>query len=148
MESIAHVEMVPGHAVYILKDVDGVPVYVGYSSNVMNRLGSHALKAWWAKIATVDIEWFGEAGKSDALRRERALIERHQPAENTQYRDADSLYLQRRLGKMCCAFCHRSPGTHIYRNDLICVGCKTDYGIVDALNLEQALRDRQLDDIS
>ena len=89
MQSMTHVELHGWHAVYIARDAEGVPLYVGYSAGVFKRLGDHQTGSpWWPQAVSVDLEWF--KARADALRRERELIQYHQPEHNTQHRDPDS----------------------------------------------------------
>lgn len=80
--------------VYFLLDAHGAPLYIGRSSNVRSRIRKHYGEAS-AEVETHDIyrkrDWFfqvrsvsllGPFNWDEAIKRERAEIERHQPIGN------------------------------------------------------------------
>lgn len=80
--------------VYFLCDADGIPVYIGRSCNVPQRIRAHHAKAssltegwdtyrardWFFDVRSVDM--VGPFNWRDVVKRERAEIERHQPRGN------------------------------------------------------------------
>lgn len=74
--------------VYFLRDAEGSVVYVGRSCNVAQRLRAHISDASWqeAKAAWLwgvrSVDMVGPFTWDEAVARERAEIERHQPRGN------------------------------------------------------------------
>jgi predicted GIY-YIG superfamily endonuclease len=70
--------------VYVLYREDGSVLYVGAANNVGRRLAEHIASAeWWPEVASARFEHFDH--RTDAMDRERWLIERLNPAHNKQY---------------------------------------------------------------
>lgn len=79
--------------VYFLLDENGIPVYIGRSCNVANRIRAHtsdalhpdtpgrARKAEWLPLVR-SVTMVGPFTWDDSVSRERAEIERHQPQGN------------------------------------------------------------------
>ncbi len=68
--------------VYTLADADGKPVYIGRSCNVAARIKAHASGGaeWVTGVRSVSM--IGPFTWDDAVREERAAIERSQPRAN------------------------------------------------------------------
>lgn len=89
------------HFVYRLHDASGSVLYVGRSCNVAQRIRAHMSEAcldstkairkalWLGDVRTVSM--FGPFGWDDAVREERAEIERLQPHGNLQFVKVRSL---------------------------------------------------------
>src|SRR5436190_973936 len=78
---------VPG--VYVLKDADGRPLYVGKAVNLRRRLRAHFAERRWRAIKpelarAADAEWREVGSELEALLREAALIQELQPPVNVQ----------------------------------------------------------------
>jgi predicted GIY-YIG superfamily endonuclease len=79
-------------AVYVLRDENGVALYVGKSRNVRRRLRAHfarrrwsALKPGMARVA--DAEWEEVGSELEAMLRETVLIQQLHPVINVQTQD-------------------------------------------------------------
>jgi predicted GIY-YIG superfamily endonuclease len=75
--------------VYVLKDEDGRPLYVGKAVNLRRRLRAHFADRRWRAIKpgmsrAADAEWQEVGSELEALLREAALIDELQPAVNVQ----------------------------------------------------------------
>jgi predicted GIY-YIG superfamily endonuclease len=82
-----HAPSVPG--VYVLKDGDGAPMYVGKAINIRRRLRTHFAERRWKQIKpemarVVDAEWTEVGSELEALLREAALIAELRPPINVQ----------------------------------------------------------------
>jgi predicted GIY-YIG superfamily endonuclease len=78
---------VPG--VYILRDADGVVLYVGKAINLQRRLRTHFAERRWRAIKpelsrVVEAEWIAVGSELEALLREAALIGELRPVVNVQ----------------------------------------------------------------
>jgi predicted GIY-YIG superfamily endonuclease len=70
--------------VYLLWAADQTLLYVGRSSASMTRQRDHQrTKAWWPDVAAATFEHF--PSKSEAIARERELIERLAPRHNRMF---------------------------------------------------------------
>jgi predicted GIY-YIG superfamily endonuclease len=68
-------------SVYRYLDADGVLIYVGITNRGVQRQGEHNTHAkWWRFVRSQDVEHYDD--RETALRRERHLIEKHQPPFN------------------------------------------------------------------
>lgn len=73
--------MWPAALLYRLVRADGQLLYVGISSNPIERWRKHARKKpWWAQVDRIDVEWI--ATNWDALDREREVIKDERPLYN------------------------------------------------------------------
>ncbi len=75
--------------VYVLKDEEGRPMYVGKAVNVRRRLRAHFAGRRWRAITpamsrAADAEWIEVGSEVEALLRESALIHELRPAVNVQ----------------------------------------------------------------
>jgi len=75
--------------VYVLKDPDGRPLYVGKAVNLRRRLRTHFAERRWRAIKpafsrAADAEWQAVGSELEALLREAALIAELQPPVNVQ----------------------------------------------------------------
>jgi predicted GIY-YIG superfamily endonuclease len=75
--------------VYVLKDTDGRPLYVGKAVNLRRRLRAHFAERRWRAIKpalsrAADAEWQAVGSELEALLREAALIAELQPPVNVQ----------------------------------------------------------------
>ena len=75
--------------VYLLKDADGHPLYVGKAVNLRRRLRAHFAERRWRAIKpalsrAADAEWQTVGSELEALLREAALIAELQPPVNVQ----------------------------------------------------------------
>jgi predicted GIY-YIG superfamily endonuclease len=75
--------------VYVLKDTDGRPLYVGKAVNLRRRLRTHFAERRWRAIKpalsrAADAEWQAVGSELEALLREAALIAELQPPVNVQ----------------------------------------------------------------
>lgn len=78
-----------GPGVYVLKDVEGRPLYVGKAVNLRRRLRAHFADRRWRAIRpgmarAADAEWQEVGSELEALLREADLIASLQPTENVQ----------------------------------------------------------------
>jgi hypothetical protein len=68
-------------SVYRYLDADGVLIYVGITNRGVQRQAEHvAHSKWWRFVCTQDVEHYDD--RPTAERRERLLIEKHQPPFN------------------------------------------------------------------
>jgi predicted GIY-YIG superfamily endonuclease len=75
--------------VYVLKDADGRPIYVGKANNLRRRLRAHFAERRWRALKpgmarATDAEWTEVGSELEALLREAALIDELQPPVNVQ----------------------------------------------------------------
>ena len=75
--------------VYVLKDADGRPLYVGKAVNLRRRLRAHFAERRWRAIKpemsrAADADWQEVGSEVEALLREAALIHELQPPVNVQ----------------------------------------------------------------
>ena len=75
--------------VYVLKDADGRPIYVGKAVNLRRRLRAHFAERRWRAIApdmsrVADAEWVEVGSELEALLREAVLIHELHPIVNVQ----------------------------------------------------------------
>jgi len=75
--------------VYILRDADGIVLYVGKAINIQRRLRTHFAERRWRAIKpemsrVVDAEWIAVGSELEALLREAALIDELRPVVNVQ----------------------------------------------------------------
>jgi predicted GIY-YIG superfamily endonuclease len=83
----AEAPVTPG--VYILRDPDGVVIYVGKANNLRRRLRAHFADRRWralkpAMSRIVDAEWIEVGSELEALLREAMLIDELAPVVNVQ----------------------------------------------------------------
>jgi excinuclease UvrABC nuclease subunit len=70
-----------GALVYICRDVRGVALYVGMTTNPVERWRQHArLKPWWSEVLEIETE--PHPSPAHALDRERELIALLRPTYN------------------------------------------------------------------
>src|SRR5262245_6750674 len=79
----------PTPAVYLLKDADERPLYVGKTINLRRRLRAHFAERRWRAIRPelsriADVEWQTVGSELEALLREAVWIHEHQPTVNIQ----------------------------------------------------------------
>jgi hypothetical protein len=79
----------PTPGVYVLKDEDGRPLYVGKAVHLRRRLRAHFADRRWRAIKpgmsrAADAEWYEVGSEIEALLREASLIEELQPPVNVQ----------------------------------------------------------------
>src|SRR4051794_7381990 len=94
----------PTPGVYVLKDEDGRPLYVGKAVHLRRRLRAHFADRRWRAIKpgmsrAADAEWYEVGSEIEALLREASLIQELQPPVNVQIGapDPDSRDLPRAL---------------------------------------------------
>jgi predicted GIY-YIG superfamily endonuclease len=94
----------PTPGVYVLKDEDGRPLYVGKAVHLRRRLRAHFADRRWRAIKpgmsrAADAEWYEVGSEIEALLREASLIQELQPPVNVQVGapDPDSRDLPRAL---------------------------------------------------
>lgn len=68
-----------GWHVYLVRNIEGVVIYAGRTSNILARVSQHAA-TFAGEVAT--IEYWPVANEDEAHEQEVALIERHQPKHN------------------------------------------------------------------
>ncbi|MFD9834483.1 GIY-YIG nuclease family protein [[Kitasatospora] papulosa] len=69
-------------AVYRLFDDTGRLLYVGLSTNPMNRWAAHAEQhAWWPDVANFTVAWYG--ARVEAAAEEKRAIREESPLRNT-----------------------------------------------------------------
>ena len=78
--------------VYVMKDAEGVIIYIGKAKNLKNRVSSYFIGAHDAKVTAMvahiaDLEWFVVNTENDALFLEANLIHKHQPKYNILLKD-------------------------------------------------------------
>lgn len=78
-----------GPGVYVLRDEQGRPVYVGKANNLRRRLSTHFSSRRWRGLKpefarAVAVEWVEVGSELEALIREAALIDELQPVVNVQ----------------------------------------------------------------
>jgi predicted GIY-YIG superfamily endonuclease len=72
------------HCVYRFFAEDGTFLYVGCTSQPVERIHAHSTsQPWWTAVAYAHFEQF--ATKREALDTERFYIEEHQPRHNVSY---------------------------------------------------------------
>lgn len=73
----------PGrYGVYVLRDSEGVILYIGQTQNLSNRLRSHRnTQPWWRRVRS--IEWVACDGQNEARVTEKELIAHFHPAGNS-----------------------------------------------------------------
>jgi predicted GIY-YIG superfamily endonuclease len=79
----------PSPGVYILKDADGQPLYVGKANHLRRRLRAHFAERRWRALKpgmsrAADAEWQEVGSEVEALLREASLIQELQPPVNVQ----------------------------------------------------------------
>lgn len=72
--------------VYVLRDKEHRPLYVGFSQNPITRIATHRRRDWWPQVTQIDFTHF--ADKDDALEFERDVILRLDPEFNVMHRAA------------------------------------------------------------
>jgi predicted GIY-YIG superfamily endonuclease len=82
-------EAPPTPGVYILRDADGRPLYVGKAVHLRRRLRTHFAERRWRALKpemsrAADAEWHEVGSEIEALLREAALIRELQPPVNVQ----------------------------------------------------------------
>ena len=94
----------PMPGVYVLKDEEGRPLYVGKAVHLRRRLRAHFAERRWRAIKpgmsrAADAEWYEVGSEIEALLREASLIQELQPPVNVQIGapDPDSRDLPRAL---------------------------------------------------
>lgn len=71
-----------GFFVYLLCGEDGQVMYVGQSTNILSRLGSH-MGARWKREGTVEVKLIRCSNNEQMMRLETLLIRQHAPPWNT-----------------------------------------------------------------
>lgn len=66
--------------VYIFRDAEGAPLYIGRTDNLHLRVRAHRDTAWFAEVAALD--WEVCASRAESVQREREYIARHTPPYN------------------------------------------------------------------
>lgn len=88
-------------SVYTFRDTDGNCLYVGATSSLLRRLSNHSsTKAWFPRIATVEVEHVSD--KEEAFALERVLQTLHQPEYCRTARQPEAL----RNSRECTYFRH------------------------------------------
>jgi hypothetical protein len=83
-----------GPGVYVLRDENGAPLYVGKAINLRRRLTTHFAKRRWRGLKQTmarasDAEWRVVGSELEALLREAALIAELKPPANVQVSDPE-----------------------------------------------------------
>jgi excinuclease ABC subunit C len=100
-ESLAQFPSTPG--VYIMKDAEGTPIYIGKAANLRSRVrqyfhesgdGRHHVE--FLKRHVAQVEFVLTANEKEAFLLENTLIKRHQPRYNIRLRD-DKTYVSLRF---------------------------------------------------
>lgn len=68
------------HAVYRMRDAQGILLYIGRTGNAGRRFGDHASKRWFPLVATITMEWFPT--EAAAVLAERRAIQQEYPRYN------------------------------------------------------------------
>ena len=95
MDKVLSSEIPNKPGIYIFKDKDGNPLYVGKAKNIRKRVGNYFNNnsSWKVKRLTneaTDISFLVSQSESDALLAEYSFIQEYKPKYNIQFKDDKS----------------------------------------------------------